>query len=88
MRRQIDSGGEAWTGRVDYRAIDAPVIAEIQSERHHTALLDSAADKVRIGQLRADGFIVAEIWDSDVWHRPRRVQDQMRDAYSIARRTA
>ena len=70
MRRQIDSGGANWTGRVDFRHLTAPYIVEIQSARHHAALVDSRADAARIAQLESDGFLVREITDDQVWQRP------------------
>lgn len=70
MRRQIDSGAESWTGRVDFRHEQHPVIVEVQSERYHSALVDVVADARRLEQLRDDGFEVAELTDDDVWARP------------------
>lgn len=70
MRRQIDSGGERWTGRVDFRHERHPLIVEIQSERYHTALVDRVADRRRRQRLEADGFVVVELTDVDVWARP------------------
>lgn len=70
MRRQVDSGGDRWTGRVDLRHPHLPLIIEVQSERHHTALVDRAHDEARLAQLRDDGFEVVEVTDVDVWARP------------------
>lgn len=85
FRRQVDSGGERWTGRVDLRAIDAPLIVEVQSERHHNALIDRAADRARIEQLEADGFVVVEITDTEVWTMPAVVVQRVRAAWHAAR---
>jgi len=70
MRRQVDVGGEHWTGRVDFCHERLPVVVEIQSERHHTALVDVVADERRRKQLDADGYEVVELTDDDVWARP------------------
>jgi very-short-patch-repair endonuclease len=80
MRRQVDSGGARWVGRVDFRDVRLPLIIEVQSERYHTALTDAVADAARLEALRAAGFVVVEVWDRDVWHRPRHVERQVREA--------
>jgi very-short-patch-repair endonuclease len=77
MRRQVDSGGEAWTGRVDFRDRTLPLIAEIQSELHHASLVDVAADARRRDQLERDGFVVVEVWDHEVWHQPGLVAERL-----------
>jgi hypothetical protein len=81
MHRQVDSGGEEWCGRVDFRHERLPLIVEIQSERYHTALVDKIADATRRAKLEAAGFHVVEIWDVDVWHRPQLVNDTISAAY-------
>ena len=84
MRPQVDSGGERWTGRVDFRHVDLPFIVEVQSEAHHAALVDQVADAVRIDQLVADGFSVVEISDNEVWltarETVRHVEDCLRES--------
>lgn len=80
MRRQVDVGGEEWTGRVDYVDPDLPLIVEVQSERHHTALVDRAADARRLAALRAAGFHVIEVWDTQLWHEPASVVAAVRAA--------
>jgi very-short-patch-repair endonuclease len=80
MRRQVDSGGDVWVGRVDFRDAWLPLIAEIQSERYHTALTDTQADEVRSAALREAGFEVIEITEHQVWHRPDEVVRLIEDA--------
>ncbi|MFN8053459.1 MAG: hypothetical protein U0Q22_18605 [Acidimicrobiales bacterium] len=80
VRRQVDSGGELWTGRVDVRHEHLPLIVEVQSEKYHTALVDTAHDEVRIAALRADGFVVVEVTDVDVFARPASVVAQVQAA--------
>lgn len=70
MRRQVDSGGNLWVGRVDFRHVRLPLIAEIQSEAYHSALLDREHDRRRRRALEAAGFVVVEISDEQVWSRP------------------
>lgn len=81
MRRQVDSGGDRWVGRVDFRSEDAPLIVEIQSERYHSALTDKADDAARLAALRVAGFAVIEITEEQVWHRPHEVVGRVRAAY-------
>lgn len=85
MRRQVDSGGERWTGRVDFRAVDLPLVVECQSERYHASLSDRADDARRRSQLEADGFVVVEVWDVDVWHHPDAVIQRVLAARLAAR---
>jgi very-short-patch-repair endonuclease len=87
VRRQVDAGGETWTGRVDFLVLRAPVVIEVQSECYHSALLDRAADCRRIAQLEADGFEVVEVTDVMVWQSPQAVVDRVRQAIR-ARRAA
>ena len=85
MRRQVDSGAEHWTGRVDFRHPALPLIVEIQSERFHTALCDREADALRTKQLELDGFVVLEITDTQVWASPAETVRRVRDAIKVAR---
>jgi very-short-patch-repair endonuclease len=79
MRRQVDViVAEEWTGRVDFRDEDLPLIVEVQSEKYHTLLLDAAADVARREALDAAGYAVLEAWDTDIWHNPRTVVDRVR----------
>jgi very-short-patch-repair endonuclease len=74
-RRQVDLGDEEWCGRVDFVHPTLPLVAEIQSERFHAALVDGAADARRRRRLEAAGVEVVEVWDTDVFHRPQHVRD-------------
>ena len=78
VRRQVDSGGEHWSGRVDFRHATLPVVIEVQSAIHHSSLTDRAADERRIGRLRRDGFDVVEVTDHEVWTEPREVVAKVR----------
>jgi very-short-patch-repair endonuclease len=87
MRRQVDVGGEEWTGRVDFRHASLPLVVEVQSEKHHASLVDQTSDERRRAHLELAGFIVVEVWDTEVWHDPdeaaRRVREGMRDARAL-----
>jgi hypothetical protein len=85
LRPQIDSGGEHWTGRVQLRHPVLPLIVEVQSERHHAALVDRDADDRRLTALRRQGFVVVTLWDVDVWARPRAVISDVERGIRLAR---
>jgi len=87
-RRQVDSGGELWAGRVDFRHQVHPVIIEVQSERYHTSLSSRRDDEIRRKKLVAAGFIVAEVWDRHLWHAPDDARAIVRAALLQAPRRA
>jgi hypothetical protein len=79
MRRQVDLGDAAgWIGRVDLRAVDLPLVLEVQSERFHTSLVDRQLDARRIERLERAGFVVVEVTDVQVWHRPHELIQAVR----------
>jgi very-short-patch-repair endonuclease len=78
MRRQVDSGGESWSGRVDFRHRSLPLVVEVHSEKHHTSLVDRADDARRRRALEDDGLEVVIVWDYEVWHEPGVVADRVR----------
>lgn len=81
VRCQVDLGNyEEWTGRVDFLIDELSLVIEVQSERYHTSLSDSQRDRIRREKLTAAGFNVLEVWDSDVFHKPRAVIEQVRTA--------
>jgi very-short-patch-repair endonuclease len=86
LRRQVDSGGDRWDGRVDFRDELRPVIVEILSEKYHLALCDKQADAERRARLERAGFVVVEIWDTQVWHRRQELEHLLRQGYRRARR--
>lgn len=87
--RQADLGSNQWTGRVDLCDIGRKLVIEVQSERFHSALLDTRGDADRRGQLEADGFSVVELTDVDLWSRPEEaraiVSATLRSARSVLR---
>jgi very-short-patch-repair endonuclease len=79
MRRQVDViVEEEWTGRVDFVDDELPLVVEVQSEKYHSLLLDTAADAARRTHLEDGGYSVLEAWDTDIWHNPRTVTDRVR----------
>ena len=88
LRRQVDSGGELWVGRVDFRHPTLPLIVEIQSEMYHSALLDREADRRRLDALADAGFVVVELTDEQVWSRPWEIGPAvLREVHRLARRS-
>lgn len=81
MRRQVDSGGASWTGRVDFRCTQLPFIVEVQSERYHSALVDVIADAQRVRRLQLDGFVVLEVTDLEIWQTPAVVVNAIRQVW-------
>lgn len=81
MRRQVDLGDdERWSGRVDFVAVDLPLVVEVDSDLHHTALTHVAADEARRRRLESAGFCVIQIPEFEIWHRPEEVADRVRRA--------
>lgn len=81
MRRQVDLGDqERWCGRVDFVAHDLPLVVEVDSERYHTALTDRAADAERQRRLEDAGYRVVRFTETDVWQRPARTVETLRQA--------
>ncbi len=80
LRRQVNLGGEAFVGRVDFLDAEVPLVVEIQSERYHAALTDRAHDAARRAALEAAGFVVVEIWDFEIFHQPWVVVKRVEEA--------
>lgn len=78
-RRQVNSGDAIWAGRVDFRHETLPVITEVLSERYHASLSSQADDEARRRKLEAAGFVVVEVWDVEVWHRPQAAVTAVRE---------
>ena len=80
LRAGVDSGGEEWAGRVDFRDYELALVAEINSEKHHSSLVDKAADAARLARLEAAGLTVLVFWDTQVWHEPATVIQDLLEA--------
>lgn len=63
--RQLDVGdSDGWIGRVDFAYPEARLIIELDSRRHHSALLDRRIDLDRDERLQAAGWRILRIsWD-------------------------
>jgi very-short-patch-repair endonuclease len=86
MRRQVDLGGREWLGRVDFLAVDCPLIVFVDGEHWHSSVLDRAADAHQQAQLEAAGFVVVRITEYEVWHDVPSVVRKIRAAWRVARR--
>jgi len=81
FERQVDLGdADGWIGRVDFLDRSRGVVVEIQSELFHSGLVDRDRDRVRIARLRRAGWIVLEITEHEIWHRPDIVLAKVRGA--------
>jgi len=68
MRRQVEIGGREWLGRVDFLAVDCPLVVLVDGERWHSSLVDEAADARQQAALEAAGFVVVRVSEFEVWH--------------------
>jgi very-short-patch-repair endonuclease len=89
FRRQVNLGGEAWIGRVDFLHERHPLVVEVLSELYHAALLDQEADDRRFALLGQVGYDVETVWDHELWSDPRPAIERVRAAEARVRaRTA
>lgn len=86
LQAQVDLGDDDWIGRVDLVDLELRVVVEIQSDLFHTSVSDRERDRLRRERLRAAGWIVIEVAEFDVWHRPDRFLAAVRQARAEARR--
>ncbi|MEW6153390.1 MAG: DUF559 domain-containing protein [Actinomycetota bacterium] len=82
--RQVDVGGDDWVGRVDFLFRPERLVAEIDGDLSHTALLDQEADDERDRRLRAAGYEVVRVTARQVWYRPDEAISLLRAALSRA----
>jgi len=75
--RQRDLGGQEWVGRVDFLYPDKRLVVEIDSDLHHSTLLDETADSTRDRALREAGYRVVRIGEQLVWHQPQEVMRRL-----------
>ena len=71
--RQRDVGGDDWIGRVDFLDPEKRLVVEVDSDLHHSSLVDEAADAVGDAALAQAGYTVVRINEGDLWHRPDEV---------------
>jgi len=83
---QVDLGDHSWIGRVDLVDRHDIIALEVQSDRYHASLTDRRRDAERLARLTAAGWIVVEVDDFMVWHRPHEVVAKVRAARRERRR--
>jgi len=88
MRRQVDLGGREWLGRVDFLAVDCPLIVFVDGEHWHSSVLDQAADTRQQADLEAAGFVVVRVLEYEVWHDVPSAVTKIRAGWQKARRRA
>ena len=81
---QVDLGGEAWIGRVDFYYRHLRLVIEIDSDLYHTAKLDAESDERRDIALGAAGFEVLRIRESSIRSSPHEVVAVVRVALGLA----
>jgi very-short-patch-repair endonuclease len=85
MRRQVDLGGREWLGRVDFLAVDCPLVVFVDGEHWHSSVLDKAADARQEAELEAAGCVVVRITEFEVWHDVPSAVARIRNGWRQAR---
>jgi very-short-patch-repair endonuclease len=89
FERQVELGdANGWIGRVDFVDRHRQVIVEVQSDTFHSSLSDRRRDETRFTRLRAEGWIVLEVTEDELWSRPESVLERVRAARRLQRRSA
>ncbi len=87
--RQMDLGDDqGWIGRVDFVDRRLRIVVEIQSTLYHGTVSDRRRDRHRLARLRADGWIVVEVTEDEVWHHAERAVAKVRAARALASASA
>ena len=68
------------------KAEELPLVVEVQSDLYHRALSSQDDDCRRRDRLESAGFVVIEVDEQQVWHRPTEVAARVRDGCWDARR--
>lgn len=82
--RQLNVGGEAWIGRVDFAYRAQRLIIEVDGRVGHHSDLDRARDRQRDNELQAAGWRVLRFTWEDVVTRPQWVLRTVEAALSVA----
>jgi very-short-patch-repair endonuclease len=85
MRRQVVLGKTGPIGRCDAVDDEAALVVEVQSEHYHGSVSDRRRDRLRREALEADGWLVVEVWEREIWQDGRSVARRLR-ALRAARR--
>ena len=79
-RRQVDLGGDAWVGRVDFLYTEQRLVLEVDGAWCHEGPLEVRRDKHRTAALVAAGFRVLPLAEDLVRNSPDEVARLVRDA--------
>jgi hypothetical protein len=85
MEYQVVLGGDDRIARVDAVDRKALLVVQVDSDRHHSALLDCEHDERQDAALRSLGWTVLRIKEHDIWYRREWVARQVRAARLEAR---
>jgi very-short-patch-repair endonuclease len=88
LDRQVDLGGDAWIARVDLVDRECRLVVEVQSDLHHLSLSDQRRDAARRASLELAGWVVIDVREFVLWHRPAEFLDQVRHARRAVVRAA
>ncbi len=84
MRPQVNLGTDAeWVARVDFLIGDRLVLW-VQSDLYHSALVDKRKDDVQRAKLLAQGFLVIEAWQHELWDKPEAIAQRVRNMLDSA----
>ena len=81
--RQLDAGGEAWVGRVDFSYPSVHLVVELDGRRYHSARLNLEADRERDNRLVVSGWRVVRITFAQLRDHPERVVALLRRALEL-----
>lgn len=82
--RQVDVGGSEWVGRVDFAYPRRKLLIELDSRRHHTALLDLESDRIRDNRLTSSGWRIVRITWAQLTTSPEEVVSLLRQLLAHA----
>jgi hypothetical protein len=82
---EVDLGDDDdWIGRVDLVFLPERLVVELDSMRHHSALLDRLSDTDRTRRLRAAGWRVKRVSWWDLVERPEEIVAEVRGLLTLA----
>lgn len=85
FERQVNIGAETgWVGRVDFADPLRRIVVEVDPALHHGSFSAQRNDRQRHDALRAAGWHVISVTDTDLFHRPSEVIARIRDAVRAA----
>ena len=85
LRRQVQLGdGNEWIGRLDFVGEERKLVVEVDSEIHHSALLDTQRDERQTEQLEAASWHVWRIREDDLWNNSVWVVEELRRRWRAA----